>query len=256
MGGFYPATAASEQIILCRIASSLLVVPFLLALRKRETARGVCREIVRVVFPLTVLSYLLLPQLDGVLLLVVTSLAFFSGTYCMLLVYCGAAVVRRQTGLSLGFCLAKVTVVWQVGTLSGAVLGFVLGEFSPLNGAALSVVATVVFLGLVVVTFEMGVQEGAKTLWGLEENHSPRAFHDQRLLDACKALAREAGLSRREAEVVTLLAQGATPKKMADDLVLSITTIRTHIASAYRKLDVHSADELREMLCARTGGKG
>ena len=102
----------------------------------------------------------------------------------------------------------------------------------------------------------MGVQEGAKTLWGLEENHSPRAFHDQRLLDACKALAREAGLSRREAEVVTLLAQGATPKKMADDLVLSITTIRTHIASAYRKLDVHSADELREMLCARTGGKG
>ena len=74
MGGFYPATAASEQIILCRIASSLLVVPFLLALRKRETARGVCREIVRVVFPLTVLSYLLLPQLDGMLLLVVTSL--------------------------------------------------------------------------------------------------------------------------------------------------------------------------------------
>ena len=125
-----------------------------------------------------------------------------------------------------------------------------------MNGAALSVVATVVFLGLVVVTFEMGVQEGAKTLWGLEGKplaaRLPRPAPAGRL----QGLAREAGLSRREAEVVTLLAQGATPKKMADDLVLSITTIRTHIASAYRKLDVHSADELREMLCARTGGKG
>lgn len=255
MGGLSPNEVTPEQIVFCRIASSLLVTPFLLALRKRETARGVCREIVRMVFPLTVLSYMLLSQLDGTLLLVVVSLSFFSGTYCMLLVYLGTAVVCRQAGLPPGFYLAKMAVVQEMGTLAGSVLGFVLGEFSPLNGAVLSAVATVVFLGLVVVTFEMGVQEGAKTLWGLEENHSPRAFHDQRLLDACKSLAREAGLSRREAEMVTLLAQGATPKKMADDLVLSITTIRTHIASAYRKLDVHSADELREMIRTRAEGR-
>jgi DNA-binding NarL/FixJ family response regulator len=47
------------------------------------------------------------------------------------------------------------------------------------------------------------------------------------------------GLTRREAELLNLLGQGATPRQVADDLQLSPQTVRTHIRNLYRKIDVN-----------------
>jgi DNA-binding NarL/FixJ family response regulator len=46
------------------------------------------------------------------------------------------------------------------------------------------------------------------------------------------------GLTRREAELLTLLGQGRTPRQAADELGLSFETVRTHTRNLYRKLDV------------------
>jgi LuxR family maltose regulon positive regulatory protein len=50
-------------------------------------------------------------------------------------------------------------------------------------------------------------------------------------------------LSRREAEVLRLLATDLTSTEMARELVLSVHTVRSHIKSIYGKLDVHSRYE-------------
>jgi DNA-binding NarL/FixJ family response regulator len=50
-------------------------------------------------------------------------------------------------------------------------------------------------------------------------------------------------LTTREWEVVELLAQGATTQHIADQLVLSTTTIYSHIRNVLRKLRVHTRDE-------------
>ena len=47
-------------------------------------------------------------------------------------------------------------------------------------------------------------------------------------------------LSPREWEVLDLLTTGLTADQIADSLVLSTETIRSHVKSVYRKLDVHS----------------
>jgi DNA-binding NarL/FixJ family response regulator len=47
-------------------------------------------------------------------------------------------------------------------------------------------------------------------------------------------------LTTREWEIVELLAQGATTQRIAEHLVLSQTTIYTHVKSVLRKLGVHS----------------
>lgn len=50
-------------------------------------------------------------------------------------------------------------------------------------------------------------------------------------------------LSQREVEILRLLAAGHAYKQIADDLSISINTIRTHIKRIYEKLHVHSRTE-------------
>jgi ATP/maltotriose-dependent transcriptional regulator MalT len=49
------------------------------------------------------------------------------------------------------------------------------------------------------------------------------------------------GLSRREAEVLTLIARGRSNQEIAEDLVLSIRTVERHISSIYEKLNLSGA---------------
>jgi len=50
-------------------------------------------------------------------------------------------------------------------------------------------------------------------------------------------------LSRREVEVLRLLATDLTSIEMAQELVISVNTVRSHIKSIYAKLDAHSRYE-------------
>ena len=49
-----------------------------------------------------------------------------------------------------------------------------------------------------------------------------------------------AGLTRRESEVIRLLAMGLTSTQIAEQLVISLSTVNTHVRSIYTKLDVPS----------------
>jgi DNA-binding NarL/FixJ family response regulator len=50
---------------------------------------------------------------------------------------------------------------------------------------------------------------------------------------------REAGLSRRESEILGLITQGRSNQEIAGELFLSINSVKTYIRSAYRKIGVH-----------------
>ena len=50
-------------------------------------------------------------------------------------------------------------------------------------------------------------------------------------------LTRQA-LTKREREILALLPKGATAKAMASELFLTEATIKTHLASIYRKFEV------------------
>ena len=71
--------------------------------------------------------------------------------------------------------------------------------------------------------------------------------------DGWEARGTVSQLSAREAEVLELGAQGMTRGQMADHLGLTVSTVKYHLASAYRKLAVTNRSEavarfLRERL--------
>jgi DNA-binding NarL/FixJ family response regulator len=69
------------------------------------------------------------------------------------------------------------------------------------------------------------------------------------------AASDQLGLSRRELEVVTLLAHGRSNQEIADELVLSIRTVERHISSIYEKLGLHGASA-RTAAAAYVLGRG
>jgi DNA-binding CsgD family transcriptional regulator len=55
-------------------------------------------------------------------------------------------------------------------------------------------------------------------------------------------------LTRREAEVAELAAGGLADREIAARLFVSVRTVESHLASAYRKLGVESRSQLDDVL--------
>lgn len=65
---------------------------------------------------------------------------------------------------------------------------------------------------------------------------------------ACKIVTSRADLSPRECDVFTLLSTGYTAEAIAELLSISPNTVRTHIHNIYAKLEIHSRQELIDMV--------
>ena len=63
-----------------------------------------------------------------------------------------------------------------------------------------------------------------------------------------EVLRRHYGLSAREAEVMELIARGASVPRIAERLVLSENTIRTHSKRIYAKLAIHKKQDLIDLI--------
>lgn len=64
----------------------------------------------------------------------------------------------------------------------------------------------------------------------------------------CRALGQERGLTAREVEVLQMLAKGRSKSYIAENLFISENTVRSHAKHIYQKLDVHSKQEVLDLL--------
>ena len=76
-----------------------------------------------------------------------------------------------------------------------------------------------------------------------EEQH-----HAGRFRSHCDEIADTYELSRREREVMQLLARGHNASYIQEKLCISRSTAKTHITHIYRKLDIHTQQELLTMV--------
>lgn len=68
------------------------------------------------------------------------------------------------------------------------------------------------------------------------------------LEERCHSIGEEYGLTPRETEILGQLARGRDGKFIQQEYVLSYNTVKTHIKHIYTKLDVHSRQELLDLI--------
>ncbi|MEG2746779.1 MAG: helix-turn-helix transcriptional regulator [Gordonibacter sp.] len=71
---------------------------------------------------------------------------------------------------------------------------------------------------------------------------------DEALDERCSRLAERGGLTEREGEILGFLARGRTKAHIAGVLFVSENTVRSHVRNIYAKLDVHTRQELIDLL--------
>lgn len=64
----------------------------------------------------------------------------------------------------------------------------------------------------------------------------------------CAKVAAERGLTNRESEILVMLAKGRNGKFIEDFYTVSYNTVKTHVKHIYTKLDVHSQQELIDLV--------
>ena len=155
--------------------------------------------------------------------------------------------------------LACGAIAGGAGTFLGADLGHLCNALlaTQPDGASLvtSVVVLALFayviLGLRGFTFADTIQ-GVEPVEELPVPVDMPPDRDALIESACDALAGECGLTEREREVFGMLARGHNGYHIRDELTLSYNTVKTHVKRIYRKLDVHSQQELIDLVESRS----
>ena len=116
----------------------------------------------------------------------------------------------------------------------------------------------VVAVAVVVATALFLSEKQLTTPWGtVLKTLSGQSFGDRSRIGAkCDELSKQFGLTSREAEILTLLAQGKQQGQIAHDLYIAPSTVKTHIKHLYQKLGVHSRKGLCDLVGVEAGRAG
>ena len=143
----------------------------------------------------------------------------------------------------LAFFGAGDTVVFST-MAAGTFLGML-----PREGGSVNQVMYVVAIALICVYFLMIPLVAARRRTQQKEHVVIRPLDKDELSMRCERLASRHGVTQSELVVMEQLAMGRTVSAISESLNLSENTIRSHCKSLYRKLDIHSKQELIDSVC-------
>lgn len=73
-------------------------------------------------------------------------------------------------------------------------------------------------------------------------------------LETCRCIAKTGGLTPRETDILYVLSLGHSAKHIGDTLHISERTVQTHSLNIYRKLGVHTRQEVIDLVAETRGG--
>lgn len=241
------ATIANDGSLPLGIGSLLAIGAVVyLAVRQKLTFPHVWGTLRKSVFTLAVLEFLLVPLISTVIPAVVAG-DCTAVLYQMLFII-GCCLIYKESDCSGPGLAAWGLLLLGIGQFaSGMLLEY--GVHQVITDSELFAALRVVgFLLCTVGTFWVGTDADIKKLWGLRRDYLPKQYQDRLVRQKVASLGERAALTKREQEVLVLLAQGVRADAIGNQLFISPNTVRTHIQNAYGKLDIHSVKELNALL--------
>lgn len=192
------------------------------------------------------------------------------GGYIILEMYAWSSLleIARASGRPCAYVFGLGKSGMNLGLLAGCMLGMFASSRPTMIGLAISVALVYAFIlmgavapagrkrmALVDSSVEGGCPGGADGLAatapaeGLGASEQPLAPSIEELRAAqCRSLAREFGLSAREEDVLRMLLAGRSIEAAAEALGIAPSTVRSHRDHLYRKLGVHTRQELLDLV--------
>ena len=204
--------------------------------------------IYRVALPLMVGAFLVIPVIGNFNNLVT---AFFvSGAYtaCSILVMIIMSNMCYRYGIAALWLFGIERAVRMAFNGAGRTAhDFLLGM--PFGVDVSFALPAVVIILVVVGTMVLLSERSLTDTWGMSvedaEPHRLERFARSDIIEGrSHELARDFGLTLREEEILAQLAQRKRNHEIASELFISEQTVKTHVRNLYRKLGIHSRDEL------------
>lgn len=183
---------------------------------------------------------------DQVALLVLFSMPVCFEMYVLMLVVAGSSEGRADAGrLALAILLIPEAAAHAAGQACllwlPAASADTLPESAPL-------IACVLGTGVAACVFCFASSLAFRKAGPPAQGPLPQAAPQAPLDSAVERLACGAGLTARERDMVSYLARGYSNKRIADECGISLNTVQTHVQNCYRKLGVHTRDDLARLL--------
>lgn len=231
-----------------------LVIPLAIIVLLRHNDFGV---VFRIALPLTTAGFLLLPLLGTDATWIAVAVVAAGGTFADILTWIALSDIAYRGDRSPIFVFGVGRAANAGGIALGWAASYALLEAkalgpSPVLGFCLAMVFALILTTTLIMRDEdfailRAAPDARATVdddpAGAETRHGPGRWRR-----SCARIARDHDLSPREEEVLVLLAKGRSMKHIEETLVISYHTAKAHANHVYRKLGVHSREELIELV--------
>ncbi len=163
--------------------------------------------------------------------------------------------VANAYGFNIGSYIMRGRRAANTGLLLGLALGLSHIYFDIASNSAFSIVfAAALLVAFAVLSALLPFYAGTPIESGVIDNDfkimgdAAQKDHGNSFRFRCDALASQHKLTSREAEVMLLLARGYSAESIAQTLFLATSTVKTHSTNIYRKIDIHSRQELLRLI--------
>lgn len=171
----------------------------------------------------------------------ITSVGFHA-FYFFMIVFWGDLAKRMNRPILMTYAVGYFA--FQLAQLIGYLLAlFVIQDFASTITVFLTMIIVLAFFAGAL--FLYGGLNSPVRAWLMADN--PQETTDE-ISDTCASITKKAGLSPREHEILILLARGRNAAYIARTLFIAHSTVKTHIKSIYRKLDIHSQQNLMDLI--------
>lgn len=166
------------------------------------------------------------------------------------LLWMTVAAIGKQNPFSLLVALGLANAVRALGTIVGAVAGHTANDFVSLGGQeahAITACALFVFVAFLWLGFRKFSFEDTINAVESPEVSAQAENHEDSFKERCAAISEACGLTEREAEIFLCMARGRNVGFIQEHFVISRNTVKTHVKRIYKKLGVHSQQELIDL---------
>ncbi len=161
-----------------------------------------------------------------------------------------AWMVSAETVKRSGWSIEGIAGTIWASLYLGSIIGILLGQFTQHHGGLqsnLGVIVCLVIAYLAIMVFVLNYNKNfLKVFEPVPEEAQPATLMTER----AKALAEDLHFTEREREILLILVNGRSAKYVAQELVISDNTVKTHIKNIYRKAEVSSKDQLLDKVAS------